>query len=146
LLCGASADLSETDETVGIISAFLTAAVAVEGLTTYGTTMQRYEAAAALQRELDEMTGRPVGAPRYLVDSSTGEYIIRVGELQAAARVHIGSTLARGWLDARMQSIEWVRRALDGHAAASRGGRYGAHGRVHVYRGLLPHVEETDGD
>jgi hypothetical protein len=146
LLCGASTEVTEEQETAGIIGAYLSAGVAVEGHTTYGTSAQRYEAAVALQRPLDDMSGHPIGPARYLVDANTGEIVIRVGDLQAAARAHIGSSLPRGWLDARVQALGWDRRGLDGHALDGRAGRQGPHARTFIYRGLLPHGGDTDVD
>lgn len=87
------------------------------------------------------MSGHPIKPARYLVDANTGELVIRVGDLQAAARAHIGSSLPRGWLDARMQALGWDRRGLDGHA-----GRQGRHARTLIYRGHVPHAGATDVD
>ena len=81
---------------------------------------------------------------RYLVDANTGELVIRVGDLQAAARSHIGSSLPRGWLDARMRALGWERRALDGHAVDGRAGRIGPHARTFVYCGHIPQIGDTD--
>jgi hypothetical protein len=144
LLCGASIEVTEAQETAGIIGTYLSSAVPVEKHTTYGTSAQRYEAAVALQRSLDEMTGRPIGPARYLVDADTGELVIRVGDLQAAARAHIGSSLPRGWLDARMQALGWDRRGLDGHAVDGRAGRHSAHARTLIYRGHVPQTGDTE--
>jgi hypothetical protein len=146
LLCGASADLTEAQETTGIIGTYLNGAVAIEGHTTYGSTAQRYEAATALQRDIDDLTGQPRGPARYLLDTNTGEIVIRVGDLQAAARVHTGSGLPRGWLDARMRALGWARRVLEGHAIDGRAGRTGPHARTGIYRGHLPQPEATDVD
>ncbi len=144
LLCGASASLTEADETAGIVGTFMQGADAIEGHTTYGGAPLRYEAALALQREADGHTGRPVGPARYLIDRETGELVIRVSDLQAAAREHVGSSLPRGWLDARMDDLGWQRRKLDGHALPGRAGRHGLHARTNVYRGHLPAVEHLD--
>lgn len=146
LLCGASTEISEAQETAGIVGTYVSAAVPVEGHTTYGTSAQRYEAAVALQRALDDLTGRPIGPARYLLDASTGELVIRVGDLQVAARAHIGSSLPRGWLDARMQALGWERRGLDGHAGDGRAGRHSAHARTFIYRGHVPQTGDTDVD
>jgi hypothetical protein len=140
LLCGAVAEATEVQETAGIVGTFLGGAVAVEEYTVYGTGAQRYEAAMALQRDLDANTGRPLGPPRYLIDSNTGELVIRTSDLQDAARRHVGSSLARGWLDARMDSLGWERHTLDGHALDGRAGRHSHHARSVVYCGHLPTV------
>lgn len=137
MLCGATKAISDEEETAGLVIAFLGAALEREGFTTYGTPEQRYEAAAALQRDVDEMTGRPVGAPRYFIDASTGEYVIRVQDLAESVRRQLGSGLARGFLDARLDGIGWTRARLDGHALPGRAGRSGPHARCQVYRGLL---------
>lgn len=138
LLCGAAGAMTANQEAAGIIGTFLSAAVAVESHTTYGTTAQRYEAAQALRRDLDEHTGRPVGPARYLIDRDTGELGIRVSDLQTAARSHVGSSLPRGWLDARIAGIGWERLTLEGRAESGWTGRYSAHARTLVYRGHLP--------
>jgi Bifunctional DNA primase/polymerase, N-terminal/Primase C terminal 1 (PriCT-1) len=141
-LCGNSATASESQETAGIVGMFMLDAEEVEGFTTYGTGAQRYEAAAALQRATDQHTGRPSGRARYLRDSNTGEVVIRASDLRAAARSYLGSSLARGWLDARMDDLGWQRVRLDGHASAGRGGRHGPHARADVYRGHLPSADD----
>ena len=45
MLCGATKAISDEEETAGLVLVFLGGAVAREGLTTHGTTEQRYEAA-----------------------------------------------------------------------------------------------------
>jgi hypothetical protein len=131
LLCGVSTAPTVAQETAGIVRTFLSSAYADEGHTTHGTGGQRYEAAVALQHE-------PGAPPHYLVDANTGELVIRVGDLQAAARTHAGSSLPLGWLDARMENLGWRRCELDGHALPGRNGRSGPHVRAIVYRGHLP--------
>jgi hypothetical protein len=142
-LCDASSAMTAAQETAGIVGTFLQGATAIDGHTTHGTAPQRYEAALALRREVDETTGRPIGAPRYLIDSNTGELVIAVGELNDAARRHIGGGLRRGWLEARMHDLGWSRRALQGYAHVGRSGRQGPHARLDVYRGHL-RPEDTD--
>lgn len=137
MLCASAAVLSADQETEAIVTAFLAEAVSVEGHTTYGDSALRFEAAVALQRELDEHTGRPLGPPRYLVDRDTGELVMRVSDLSGSARRTLGASVARGWLDARMDGIGWQRRRLDGHGLPGRDGRSGPHARVNVYRGHL---------
>lgn len=137
MLCGASRALTDEQETAGIVGTFLGGAVAVEGHSTYGTGAQRYEAARALHRALDDMSGRPLGAPRYLIEEATGELVVRVADLHATARQYVGGSLARGWVDARMENLGWQRVRLDGHALSGREGRQGPHARVDVYRGHL---------
>jgi hypothetical protein len=146
LLCGASAEITEAQETAGIIGTYLSGAVPIEDHTTHGSSAQRYEAALALQRDLDDLSGLPRGPVRYLRDTNTGEMVIRVGDLQAAARSHIGSSLPRGWLDARMRALGWDRCSLDGHAVDGRAGRHSAHARTLIYRGHLPQTGDTDDD
>lgn len=136
MLCGASATLSVEQESASLVGVFLQATQALEGYTTYGTTGQRYEAATALQRELDG-TGRPLAAAKYLLDENTGEYVIRVQDLAEAARRFVGASLPRGWLDGRMASLDWKRVTLAGYEQPGRAGRAGPHARCDVYRGLL---------
>ncbi len=104
-LCAVADSLTHEQETAGIVGAFLQSAQRLEGLTTYGSGGARYEAATALQRDLDEVTGRPIGPPRYLVDRNTGELAIRIVDLSAVARQYVGGSLPRGWLDARMEDL-----------------------------------------
>ena len=138
-LCGISKAMSDEDETFGIVGAYLGGATAIDGHTTYGTTGQRYEAAVALRREVDETTGRPTGAARYLHDLNTGELVIRVADLIDIARRFIGGTLAHGWLDARLENAGWARKRLSGHSQPGREGRkQGTHARCDVYVGQLP--------
>jgi hypothetical protein len=146
----------EGEETLGIVSAFMQDAVAVEGHTSYGTSGQRYEAARALQRDTDS-SGRATSPPRYLIDAGKpdpdtgelpdeGEIVIRVSDLKAEARVHVGST-RHGWLDARMNGIGWKRVRLDGYGLPGRAGRrQGPHARCDVYRGSLPAPEDESED
>jgi hypothetical protein len=140
-LCGASQAMTDEQETGAILGAYLTYADEVDGLTTYGTVPQRYEAAMALRREVDEFTGRPRGTPRYLVDTNIGELVVPVGELQAVARQYLGVPMPNGWLDARMEAIGWVRVQLDGRELGGREGRHSAHARINAYRGHVPHEE-----
>jgi hypothetical protein len=142
-LCDLSAAETEETETLGIIGTFLQMALPAEGFTTWGTPGQRYEAARALRRDLDEVSGRQVGPPRYIVEDS-GEIVIAVSELAEAARRHVGSSLPRGWLDARMDGFGWDRITIDGHAAPGRAGRQGAHATVRAYRGVLRHISERE--
>jgi len=138
MLCGAQDTLSDAQETTGIIGTFLHGAVLAEvEITTYGTTGQRYEAAIAIRRPVDEVSGRPCGPPRYALDMNTGEMLIAVSDLQEAARRHVGSSLPRGFLDARMKDLGWQRIELQGHALPGRDGRKGPHARINLYRGLL---------
>jgi hypothetical protein len=136
--CGDERAMTDRHETEGIITAFLGGAQAIEKFTTYGTGPQRYEAVAALRRDVDELSGRPIGAARYLIDANTGELVIRVSDLNDIARRFIGGTLARGWLDGRMTDAGWTRVRLAGHSEPGRDGRRtGAHGRCDIYRGHL---------
>lgn len=136
--------LDEQDEARGILGTFTSSAEPIEGLTTYGTTAQRYEAASALQRDVDD--GRLGGQARYLVDLNTGELVIRVSDLADAARRHVGSSLPHGWLDGRLEALGWARVQLQGYAQPGREGRGGPHARTIVYRGLLPNDQgDTEG-
>jgi hypothetical protein len=140
MLCGWADRMTEADEAGGIVGCYLGAAQAIEGHTTYGTVPQRYEAATALQRGIDDDSGRSVGPQKYLLDSSTGEYVVRVADLSVAARVYTGGGLPHGWLDARMEALGWERIQLSGYSEAGRDGRRtGHHARCNAYRGHLPH-------
>lgn len=142
MLCGASKAGSDQDETAGIVSVYLQGAQLIEGLGTYGGGSGRYEAAAALQRDVDDR-GFPSSPPKYLIDKDTGEYVVRLQDLSETARRYVGSSLARGWLDARMTDLGWPRVRLDGHAISGRDGRGGHHLRCDVYRGHLPTPTES---
>jgi hypothetical protein len=145
MLCDAGEAISAEQEAEAIVGTFLHAAQPVDGEhTTYGTSGQRYEAAVALRRAVDEITGRPAGPARYLIDANTGELVIAVSDLQDAARRHTGSSLAHGWLDGRMESLDWRRLPLSGYGMPGRDGRKGPHARVNVYRGLLRSVDEDE--
>jgi hypothetical protein len=145
MLCGAVETLSDEQEAAGIVATFMSSAVETDvPVTTYGTAGQRYEAAIALRRETDNTTGRPLGQPRYGYDVNTGEVLVAVSDLADAARHHIGSSLARGWLDARMAALGWHRITLQGYALPGRDGRKGPHARIHVYRGLLAREDADD--
>jgi hypothetical protein len=144
MLCGAHEAMSDEQEAAGIVRTFMQGAVAVNGRTSYEPGAGAYEAAVALRRELDEMTGRQIGPARYLIDESTGEMVIAVSDLQEAARRHVGSSLPRGWLDARLKALEWQRITIDGHALPGRAGRQGPHATVIAYRGHLRPDDDID--
>jgi hypothetical protein len=136
LLCGPHRELSDTDETLGIVDAYTARAVAVEGHTLHGTVGQRYEALKAMRRDLDGVTGRPIGPARYLIDAETDELVIPVGELQTTAREQTGTSLPHGWLDARIESIGWIRLLVQSYAPES-GRRQADHIGINVYRGSV---------
>lgn len=141
-LVDATSTATVEDEAAGIVSTFMLTGLSIEGHTIYGTSGQRYEAALSLRRPIDESWGRPVGPSRYLIDSSTGELVIAVSDLGEAARRHVGSSLPRGWLDARMQGLGWERIQLQGHEQQGRDGRRGPHARINAYRGHVPGEDE----
>jgi hypothetical protein len=133
-LCGESHQLSDEDEMLGIIGAFLAGDVEpVEGFTTYGDGPQMYEAAVALGHRRDTHTGRPFETARFLVDRNTGELVIGVGDLAAAARRHLGVGLRHGWLDGRMDSVGWKRLMIEGWKEP---GHRGGHRKYQAYRGM----------
>jgi hypothetical protein len=135
MLCGCADRLSGTQEAEGIVGTFLLGAEAIEGCTTYGTSGQRYEAAIALRRDRFQR-------PRFLLDRNTGECVIAVMDLAEAARRQLGSSIPRGWLEARMDAIGWTRVTIDGRALPGRHGRKGPHARLSAFRGLLEASEE----
>lgn len=148
MFCGVTKALTDEQETAAIVGAYLATAHAVENHTTYGTGPQRYEAAEAL-RSNDAPSRHSVDhpwQPRYLIDRETGELAIPVSALQTAARRYVGGSLARGWVDARMEGLGWKRVRLDGHAASGRAGRGGPHARIDVYRGDLPAEPDATDD
>ena len=137
LLCVGASEITEQEETTGIVGYFLGRAHQVEGCTTYGDTAQRYEAAVALQRS-------PMDPWIFLVDADTGELVIRLSDLREAAREYSGSGIPRGYPDARMEQLGWKRIELDGHARGGRTGRDSPHARCYAYRGLLPAGDDAD--
>jgi hypothetical protein len=140
MLCGIVASQDAAQETAGIVGSYLSVAIPVEGRTTYGNGRDRYAAAEALRRTLNEEARQPTSPPRYLIDANTGELVIPLDELQTVARGHVGS-LSKGWLDARMENLGWQRVTLDGHGIPGENGRQGFHIRRDVYRGHLPAAE-----
>jgi hypothetical protein len=144
MLCGAHETLTDSQETAGIVGTFMQGAVLADvKVTTYGGSGQRYEAATALRRPVDEASGRPLGAPRYAYDCNTGEMLIAVSDLTDAARRHIGSSIPHGWLDGRIATLGWQRITLAGYALPGRDGRKGPHARINAYRGLLPGDDDS---
>ena len=135
MLCGTSASMAREQEADAIVSTFTSAATPVYQRTTYGSSAQRYEAAVSLRRDEDRITGHRHGPARYLIDANTGELVIAVSDLQEAARRHEGSSLPRGWLDARMEAMDWERITLASYGLPSRNGRTGPHARIDAYRG-----------
>ena len=136
LACGVCKAPDAATEAAGIVGTFTMYAEAVEGHTTYGESGQRHEAAEAMRSTI-------MAPPRYLIDENTGELVVRVSDLQDAARKHVGSSLPHGWLDARMEQLGWTRAQLQGYAQSGRDGRKGPHSRCDIYRGHLP-ADETD--
>lgn len=143
--CGVCAAPDEAQEAAAIVGTFTFRAEPVEGFTTYGTTAQRYEAAEELRSGFDAYEDRRGGHSRYLVDDHTGEIVIRVSDLQVAAREHTGSSVRHGWLDARIDHLGWARVRLEGRALPGREGRTGPHLRCDVYRGHLPSDDADEG-
>ncbi len=142
MLCGAAKTLTAVQEAAGFVSTFLCSAVEVEeAVTTYGTGGQKYEAVIALRRELDQFAGRPVGPARYARDADTGELVIAVSDLQEAARRHTGTSLPHGFVDARMDALEWQRVELQGHGLPGDRGKR-PHARIDAYRGHLTTVSD----
>lgn len=139
LLADEERSLNSEQETAGIVAAFTFKADLIEGCTVHGTSAQRFEAVMSL-RPPDRFS-----TPRYLLDSSTGELVIRTGDLQAAAREQLGSSVPHGWLDARMQELGWERGTLQGYEQRGREGRRGAHLRCDVYRGHMPDEPSANG-
>jgi hypothetical protein len=138
LACGACEAPDAAQEAGGIVGTFTLRAKAIEGYTTYGTPTQRFEALEALRPN-----GDGFATPSYLIDDSTGEIVIRVSDLQTAAREYNGTSLHHGWLDARMDHLGWSRARVHGYAQPGRDGRKGPHSRCDFYRGHMP-AEEAE--
>lgn len=129
LLCGAEKGSTTTQETEHIVSTYLDAAIRQEGYT-HQTSAQRAEMAVLLRSD--------DGQRHYGMDLDTGETMIRVGDLQRIAREIIGTGVAYGWLDARMEALGWSRARLEGHRLpnGNQNGR-GEHVKADVYRGFV---------
>ena len=144
MLCGVAETLSAEEQAAGIVSMFVSGAVEVEhAMTTHGTGGQKYEAAMSLRREIDPLSGRPIGPVRFARDADTGELVIAVSDLQEAARRYTGSSLPQGWLAARLAVLGWERITLEGRALPGRAGMKGPHARVYAYRGFLTTREDA---
>jgi hypothetical protein len=113
-------------------------AEAVHGLTTYGlTSAQRFEVATALSR-------KPTGWPRYLVDSNTGEFVVRASDVTHAVRALKGTGLRHGEVVDLMGAVGWAKIDIDGHQLPGREGRRGPHAIVSAWRGHLTSTEEGE--
>jgi hypothetical protein len=134
LLCDAT-KLSTVDlETELVVTTLLEGSTRKRGHT-HGTSTERAEVAVAL---------RPVdGVTAYVVDTDTGELVVRVSDLQQIARHITGGSVAYGWLDARMEALNWTRVRLDGHTASESPDKQGAHARVDAYRGRLSGADDA---
>lgn len=144
-LCDCSDEIAADERFAAIVRTFLIGAEQVDGdFTTYGTTSaERYKLARELSPVLNQY-GKPDGPLRYVVDSNTGELVIRASDLQAAARAAEGTGLRRGELDALLMEHDWQRIRIDGFQDPGRVGRQGAHARLFAYRGVLATDDEPD--
>lgn len=132
-LCGAARQSTARLETELIVTTLLEASTAKQGRT-HGSSTERAEVAILL---------RPVdGISAHVVDLESGEYVVRVSDLQHVARQLVGGSVAYGWLDARMEALGWERVRLDGHTL-DRGGARGQHGRADAYRGRLTEADDA---
>lgn len=129
--------VAEVEQAAGIIGDLIQAGEEQAGFTTYGPGRDRYLAASALVRGTDELTGRSVLRPPYLIDSSTGELVVAVSELNEIARRYLGSSVRMGWLQSAIEALGWSRITLEGWEQPGMQDR-GRHRRVHAYRGRLP--------
>jgi len=128
MLCGVQERVTAAAEAMAVVGTYLQMSrAAIEGLTTYGSTVDRFQVVCALA-ELGEF---------YVVDASTGELVIRYSDLATAARLHFGGSLPHGWLAGRMAAAGWSRVSLEGRQEAGKRGRHSAHQRCVVFRGHL---------
>jgi len=132
LLTGGARQWSIKQEAMSVVLVLLEASEQVEGHPR-GSGLERYECAVLL-RPTEDAAGRPVKT-RYLVDTDSGDIVVRVSDLTAAAR-RLMSTAPRGWLDGRMDALGWRRWTLQGHGFAT-GSERGPHARCDVYVGRL---------
>lgn len=141
LLCDSAELLSNKHEIGSLVRTFLEQNECVENYTTYGSPGELYDALQQLSAKYRE---RYSPAP-YLLDSSTGEIVVAVGDLQLAIRQMLGSGLPRGWLEARLALIDWQRWYLQGFGTAN-GGNPRPHNDHSVYRGMPPILGDTEDE
>ncbi len=136
---------TEVQEAEALVGMFVMCAKEIDGFTTYGTVVERYEALAALSREANATNEYEKIQPCYLIDSNTGELVIRVSDMREAARTYSGDQLTRGWLDSHMARIGFKRARVQGYAEPGTAGRKGSgHKRVDFYRGVMPVSDDED--
>jgi hypothetical protein len=141
-VCRATGHRTLADEAEAIVLTLMHTAEVKEGLTTHGGSGERYEAIRGLAPRLDEHE-RPLRLC-CLIDSQTGEFVVRVGDAADIARKRVGS-LRRGWLDGAMTALGWQRVTVQGYGLIGREGRrQGPHAGCDVYRGHLRPTEDDD--
>jgi hypothetical protein len=127
-----------SDEASDVLDAHLGAAQAVEGHTIHGDAQACYQAAKALQGTQPDRFGAEYDPGRYLIDANTGELVIRVSDLHAAARRVHGGALPRGFLEGRLTALGWRRVVIEGHEQPGRAGRRGPRARCVAMAGFPP--------
>lgn len=127
-------------DAAGVVSTFIFRSTPIYEHTTYGPIDERYAALHALVRPDRDR------ASNYLVDRNTGELVIRVCDLKAAAREHEGTGLPHGWLDYRMEALGWQRITIEGRRESGRAGLRSAHLRSSFWRGMLITTEAESDD
>lgn len=139
MACGATAAITDEQETAGLVGHFLSAAQLAEGFTIYGRAADRYDALEQLKPSAAAFLKQA------LVDRNTGEYVVRVGDLAEAARRYLGASIPHGLLDGRMGALGWTRKSLGAHSEPGRDGRRsGKHLHFDVYVGFLPRDDADD--
>ncbi len=147
MACEACESPDEAEEAAALVGMFTSIAMAVPGFTTYGSVTERFEALEVLRREVHGETEYERTVQRtYLIDSNTGEYVVRVSDMREAARLYGGGQLTHGWLDSHMARIGWTRAKVQGYAESGRAGRKGPHLRVDFYRGMMPDTDGNEGE
>jgi hypothetical protein len=126
------------DEASDVLDAHLGAAQAIEGHTIHGDAQACYQAAKALQGTQPDRFGAEYDPGRYLIDANTGELVIRVSDLHAAARRVHGGALPRGFLEGRLTALGWRRVVIEGHEQPGRAGRRGPRARCIAMAGFPP--------
>ncbi len=147
MACEACESPDEAEEAAALVGMFTSIAIPVAGFTTYGSVTERFEALEALRREAHGENEYERTVQRtYLIDSHTGEIVVRVSDMREAARLFGGNQLTHGWLDSHMARIGWARAKVQGYAETGRAGRKGPHLRVDFYRGMMPGIDENEGE
>jgi hypothetical protein len=117
-----------------ILNMFLQDASPISDHTAAGTAAECYEAIQAL-RSISPSRNGGLGLPSYLIDASTGMFVIRASDLQPYARLALG-VVSRGDLDRMLIAADWTKHKVQGWQKPGRRDR-GDHNRAVVWTGTI---------